>query len=343
MSATASLLLIAPAEDDHGQAVLAALDARNCTDYARLDVANGLERLRLTWHGEADAEPHWVMEGLDGPCPRVDSRRLRSVWLRRWVCNQRFGTRSEGDETPGKLLPDDANELFQACQLVILQQPGEAFPLGHPHLHQRAENKPWQLAVARRVGFSVPATIYSSDRAELATFARAHPTVVVKPLSSSSFIDEDGTLQPLRARSYSGEGLAELIDGDDRPTQLYLQEAIRKVADLRITVIPGACWCCEIDTATLPEGDPDWRSWHDSFPHRILPVEAEFERQLREFLAAMELTAGYFDFALLGDGRRVFFEVNTNAEWFWVQRLTGAPIAASIAEALLAPLSRPTA
>ena len=35
-----------------------------------------------------------------------------------------------------------------------------------------------------------------------------------------------------------------------------------------------------------------------------------------------------------GTGEYIFFECNPNAEWFWVQKLTGAPIAESIARML---------
>ena len=53
----------------------------------------------------------------------------------------------------------------------------------------------------------------------------------------------------------------------------------------------------------------------------------------------MELKAGYFDFARPEEGPPVFFECNTNAQWYWIEQITGHPISEAIAQGLAAASS----
>ena len=71
-----------------------------------------------------------------------------------------------------------------------------------------------------------------------------------------------------------------------------------------------------------------------TLPHRLINLDSGFDQRLRGFLASLELPAGYFDFAVARDGTPFFLEMNTNAQWLWIERLTGRAISGEIALAL---------
>jgi hypothetical protein len=78
----------------------------------------------------------------------------------------------------------------------------------------------------------------------------------------------------------------------------------------------------------------DWREDFLHDPHRIVAIEPEFDRQLREFLSIMNLRAGFFDFAQPDDGPPVFFECNTNGGWLWLERENHLPVSEAVAREL---------
>jgi hypothetical protein len=227
-------------------------------------------------------------------------------------------------------------EAWQALRLSLEALPSSFFPLGHPLELSRASNKLLQLQLAAQLGFQVPATRVGNDPAAMVDFLTEHPRVVVKPLHASTIYSSTQRSQAeqlIWCRGFSADTLRTALAGRDS-AQLMLQQAVRKVADWRITVLPQAIFAVEIDTSTLSEDEPDWRKRTEELPHRLIHLPAAFETQLRAYLAALRLTAGYFDFALHTDGTPWFLEVNTNAQWLWMEQKLGCPISAAIAAAL---------
>jgi len=234
-----------------------------------------------------------------------------------------------------------AEELAQAEGMAAFRQavaafPRSMFPLGHPDAIREADNKLKQLRLAREAGFVVPETRVGNDPRALAAFVSRHEFCVVKPLKHGVVFDgknrsEEAT--SLWCREFPSAVLLEHLKSA-KSAQMLVQEAVRKVADWRITVLPGRTVCCEIDTSRLPEGEPDWRKRTMALPHRIVEVTAEFEGLLRRYLEMIDLPAGYFDFAITAEGVPYFLEMNPNGQWLWMEQLTGYPLSAAMARAL---------
>lgn len=317
----------------HCDAVEEALARLNFRETFRLDAEHAFEETAITIEPAAGVF-RWEMRRRDHPSQGADSGSVRRVYFRRW-----------GSTTHARELtfPDSAHldqaESLGACRRLIGNLPPDLFPLGHPRAMDAAENKLRQLNAARRVGLDIPETIYSTDAGALAEFAARHESVAVKPLSQPgvNFLDESKPDGLLWCRAYPGAELARTIRATGR-TQLYLQENIVKLRDLRILLLPRQVFACEIDTSSLPPGEPDWRRVTGALPHRMIGLDAPFERQLRDFLREMGIVSGSFDFALTNNGRRVFFECNPNGQWLWVEKLAGAPIAEAVANELVAGL-----
>lgn len=228
-------------------------------------------------------------------------------------------------------------ETYHALRLAVDSLPNSYFPLGHPSAMERAGNKLLQLRLANEMGFRVPETLVGNDPQVIRGFLARHPNLVVKPIHvHSSYKEEDRNQidQPLWCRGIDPEKIAEHL-APDRRVQLMLQEQVVKKEDWRITVLPNSCICCKIDTSELSELEPDWRRYHKKYKHTLFDPPRKFEKLLRDYLKALDLKAGYFDFAVDEAGEPYFLEVNTNAEWLWIEELTGYPISEKVAKCLM--------
>jgi hypothetical protein len=228
-------------------------------------------------------------------------------------------------------------EAYHAVRLTIENLPESLFPLGHPNAHARAGNKLKQLAAAKRYGFCVPESLVGNSSQLLREFLERHSDVVVKPLHVTavySSANRTSLEKQLWCTALKSATLRERLQVVDK-SQLFVQKRVDKRADWRITVLPHAAFCCEIDAGTMPPHEADWRKFTKSLPHRLVEMPQAFEAKLRGFLRELQTPAGYFDFAIPADGGEpLFLEMNTNAQWLWIEQRTGAPISREIAKCL---------
>jgi D-alanine-D-alanine ligase-like ATP-grasp enzyme len=63
-------------------------------------------------------------------------------------------------------------------------------------------------------------------------------------------------------------------------------------------------------------------------------VPAEVAHGVRQLMCSLELTFGALDFAVDAAGSWWFYEINPNGQWLCIERQTGLPISASLAELL---------
>lgn len=191
-----------------------------------------------------------------------------------------------------------------------------------------AESKILQLATANRLGFDVPATCISNDIGLIRRFADEHRGRVVVKALDAPLIEENGTTRFI----YTSRLDLEMLAGrnDPEPVPMIFQEEIPDKKDIRIVVIDDEVFSFVI------EGDPndtDWRRNGRAAVVTRIDAPAHITSKCVTFLASLGLRFGAFDFAV-NDDRYAFLECNQNGEWGWLQRATGAPVAASIAKAL---------
>jgi hypothetical protein len=189
-----------------------------------------------------------------------------------------------------------------------------------------AEDKAQQIAVARRLGFAVPDTIWTNDLA-LARSVATGNHVVVKTVTAAHWGNDHE----------SAFVFAHTLDADDLPRDpasfaaapAALQERVEPKRDVRVTVVGAAVMAAEAS----PTEHLDWRladavtwTWHD--------VPRNVAERCRELVAELGLGFGGIDLALDRDGTYWFLEINPNGEWAWLQAF-GLPIAAALADALI--------
>ncbi|MFJ3955867.1 ATP-grasp ribosomal peptide maturase [Streptomyces sp. Je 1-4] len=234
---------------------------------------------------------------------------LRSVWVRR-------------PGTPGARTAEQSAwitiEAEQALYGMLTST--QARWMNHPVASAQARYKPWQLRLAHRSGFLVPATLLTTFPSMARQFAAAHQDLVVKSVSGKHPGDPPMVLPTTRISpdtDFSGVAAG--------PT--LLQQHIPKEADIRLTCVGDHLF------AARKKADPE--EVDSRFTHHGTwePVEVPdaIHRGVNSYMSAAQLAYGAFDFAEDPDGAWWFLECNQGGQFGFVQLETDQPIAQAIA------------
>jgi len=128
-----------------------------------------------------------------------------------------------------------------------------------------------------------------------------------------------------------------LHDVEQRADQLsvapcLLQEYVPKDVELRITVIGSAVFTDEIRSQEFAGTKEDWRRHYMEHQiHHASDLSADVKDRLKEMLKRLGLVFGCFDMVRTPSGELVFLEINPNGQWYWIEALTGMPLADAFA------------
>lgn len=192
----------------------------------------------------------------------------------------------------------------------------------------QAESKPYQLEVAARVGFTLPATLITGDATQAAYFVAKHNTCVVKSQA---------------ARFPAGKTMMTTVisTGDDvsyaglSVDPMIFQQLIEPAYELRVTVVGNTVFAAKIKSA---EQGPfrDWRYGHidNSFAAEAATIDASLEEKCVRLTQQLELCYGAIDLIVDKEGNVWFLEINPNGQWAFIEESTGQPIGKAMAELL---------
>lgn len=203
--------------------------------------------------------------------------------------------------------------------------------LNSPFAILRAEDKPRQLAVARRMGLEVPCTLVTNSYQAARRFFDEGP-LVAKPLRHA--LIDDGDTGSVVFTSRVDELHASDADAVRR-APMILQREIAKRSDVRVVVIDDKVFATKIHSQAHDETEVDWRKGvrldlgHEAFalPARIGSSCIEVTRELGLRFAAIDLIED-------ASGAFWFLEANPNGQWAWIEQRTGAPLTNAIVDAL---------
>lgn len=203
--------------------------------------------------------------------------------------------------------------------------------VNHPSAMSRAEYKPVQLAAARRVGLSIPATLITNSPEEVRAFARDVPgPIICKPVASPVFI-EANELKTVYTRRLTEHDLDDLR-GIETTAHLFQAWAF-KAHEVRLTVVGERMFAAEVH-ATSQKAHDDWRSDYKSLKYAPTEVPRDIARKVRELMEDLSLSFAALDFVVSPSGMWTFLEANPCGQWDWIEDATGLPIAEAIADEL---------
>ena len=261
---------------------------------------------------------------LAGGGDALNSDAIRSVWYRRHV------DPDLPSEVESRFAEFSARESRAHLTGALLGLRDVTW-MSHPAALWAAEKKPYQLGVARSLGFTIPATRVTNDP-RVARELGAPRSLVAKAVSSGYMVAEHG-YDAIFTSAVSDEDLDDL-DGLSLSPVIF-QEWIAKRSDIRVTVVGRDVFATEILSQGRESSRLDWRATDSAdLPHRRFGLPAVEVERCAALVSGLGLTFGAIDLVLDEQGALQFLEINPNGEWMWIEDLVGYPIADRIASFL---------
>jgi hypothetical protein len=216
--------------------------------------------------------------------------------------------------------PPDARSIFQPL--------GWRAPSCYNKLHQ--------LAVAGRLGFTVPRTLVTNSPERFLRFYEECRGQVISKNSTRLKIRRDDELRmaftnPVQRRDIAGYKAI-------RHAPVVFQEEVPKKLELRVTVVGNKVFPAAIQSQRSFRLQHDWRHYHDfgeSKYYSAYALPPKVEALCVRLLEALGICFGALDLIVTPEDDYVFLEVNPNGQWQWTESYADLPIADAIADLLI--------
>ena len=115
----------------------------------------------------------------------------------------------------------------------------------------------------------------------------------------------------------------------------FFQALVPKSRDIRVTVIGDELFAAGIDSMLVEEARIDFRvAEMMDLPHEPVTLPEPVAAACLAIVKRLGLQFGAIDLLETPDGDYVFLENNPNGQWYWVEMMTGQPMARAMADLL---------
>lgn len=281
-------------------------------------------------------------DATDGGLPRIEfrsygrtvtSENIRSVWYRRPLS---YNPDTAISDSQSRKFAIDEDRAFVDGIWLALE---DALWVSPPANIRTAQNKPWQLKVARDLGFEIPKTLITTDPERFLDFwKKCDRQVIYKPIGMNLIKDENGKMR----FAYTNKLDKSFLERTDQINLVpcLFQEYVPKQLELRITVVGESVLACAIHSQKSEKARIDWRHYDlANTPHVEYPLPTTIQEKCLNLVKRFGLRFGAIDMILTPDGRYVFLEINSNGQWLWIEQLSKIPISEALFNLLTAPLA----
>lgn len=318
------VLILAEDGDKHADAVAVHLVAGG-TGVVRFDIEHFPESgmMSLSLGGSLNGSSPGHLDVTVGSAALED---IRSVWLRPELA-ELFGL-----DPPASHLEAFVRRESQSAFDGLAALLEDAFWVNRPGSLYSARSKVVQLKVAAALGLAVPRTLVTNDPESARRFidARGGDAVVkafrgvIGPMTDPRVVFTSRILP---------DSLADLPLVRNAPC--LFQERVPNDGDVRVTAIGRALYAVEIGFDPQDVADADWRKAEGpETVYRPLDLPPSVRRACRDMMDHFGLVAATIDLIRRPDGEYVFLELNTKANWLWLEMRTGLPICQAMAAML---------
>jgi glutathione synthase/RimK-type ligase-like ATP-grasp enzyme len=308
-----TVLILSTVGDVHAQTVMDVLVAKGAR-VELVDLSEFPKRLALSMAFEGGRRSLELCRRNGGT---LDLDSVGAVWWRR---PQQFRLVEGMDPAHQRFALSEAATAFQG-----LYQSLDAFWVNDPTRDAVAAQKPYQLALAQKIGLEIPPTLMTNDVDEARVFWKRHQGEVIY----KQFIALPESWRETRRLTPEDERQAGAITH----APVIFQKHVPAVADLRVTAVGEVFYAAATDVRDA-EYPQDVRLNLDA-KYRKHELPAELIAKLRELMDRLGLIYGAIDLRLTPKGRYVFLEINPAGQFLYIERATGQPIAAALAQNLL--------
>ncbi len=256
----------------------------------------------------------------------IESHNIKSVWYRR---PNHFAL-NISDTVQKKFAEEETRYALEGIWLSI----PNAFWLSRPDSIERARKKLFQLSLACRVGFTIPRTLVTNDPEKaMSFFESCHGKMIFKTIKQGFLgYGDKGFNIPTTLIERKHLDQIKLVKC---PPCLF-QEYVDKFYELRVTIVGNKVFPVRIDSQLHQETLVDWRNpaFMDKLNYRVVALPENILTLCMEMMRELGLEFGAFDLAVDKKGQFVFFEVNPNGQWYWLEHYAGACISDAITDIL---------
>ena len=193
---------------------------------------------------------------------------------------------------------------------------------------RNAENKIYQLLMAKDVGLTIPTTLISNHYDSIERFLEQGDHII-KPVHNARVMDEKAP------RIVYTSVITQTVKKEEVEYNInYLQNKIEKKYDVRATFVGRKCFAVAIESQLMEETQVDWRNGEHILQHTPIELPKDIENKCILLMERLGLNYGAIDIVLDKQGNYVFLEINPNGQWAWIEHLTGLPISKEIVKYL---------
>lgn len=192
--------------------------------------------------------------------------------------------------------------------------------------HVRSRHKTIQLRAASKVGLFIPNTLISNCPDDIKYFSRNFSgNVVIKSFTSPTWMSDGSTYFTFTKKI--SEDLLKNHESLSAAPAIY-QEQVEKAYEVRILFMGAQYFAVKLNSQESKASRSDWRR-NGTANLSIEPwqVPDDVIDLCKSLMAELGLITGSFDFAVDHAGRYIFFEINEQGQFLWMeQRCPSMPI-----------------
>ncbi|EOI1120648.1 MULTISPECIES: hypothetical protein [Enterobacteriaceae] len=268
---------------------------------------NGDNFIRLNKEQLSDYEifldPINTILRVKGEYVDVETSNVKSVWFRQPVFLR---------NTPGRSI--DINEQLSLSQwnafLRGLMVFDKAYWMNWPQATYAAESKPYQLMIAKKIGFSVPQTIISNSLG----FEKLPSTkFIIKSMDTVLLKENDDCYFTYTSKANP----ADFTLDKTKQAPITFQEYIEDKLDIRVTIVGSKVYAVAIKSNGNAISD-DWRTLKkEDLEYVDIELPVRIKKLCIEYVKLLGLNYGAIDFIKTKD-EYIFIEINPTGEWGWL-------------------------
>jgi glutathione synthase/RimK-type ligase-like ATP-grasp enzyme len=250
---------------------------------------------------------------------------IKAFWFRRPFLPK---ISSDLDEKSAKFVQEETTKTIDGLWRLFQSQ----LWVNNPDANKIADNKLYQLHLAKTLGFEIPKTLITiSPHEALQFFSDCNDKIVVKAISKS-WIENKNKISVIRTNLINQENKKKINAVQNCPT--LFQELVEKSSELRVTVIGKKIFGCQIHSQENEATQIDYKRDINSLRHNRFVLPDHLARKCLKMMTSLKLKYAAIDFIITPDNRFVFLELNPNGQWLWIEQKTKMPIADTLIEYL---------
>lgn len=250
----------------------------------------------------------------------ISSNDIKSIWWRR---PEIFDSSFLKNDDQRRFFEREMSSIWRGIWTGL-----NTFWVSHPNNIAVAEIKLGQLRIAKELGFTIPATIFTNLRGEVEGFSSKHPQGIVYKVVRDNFlgIPHKGVYDTKDSQEFKIARTVEVTSEDIQSLPKkdviwsQFQEKLQKRYEYRVTVIGSRVFSVRIDSQSDEQSKIDWRNNQAGLDYYLCQLPLDIEEKCQALVDYYNLNYGAIDLVETVDGEFVFLEINASGQYMWLEK-----------------------